>query len=104
MPLGIGLKLFENLRGMRHGLLLAMDVDATVLRRDTHSQRVTDSPHMLIACTKERYKFFGTDNRDVCFAHPNRVRTRPTQQPKNIRHSNSIANISLLRLAAAVPF
>ena len=55
MLLGIGLKLLEHLRGMRHRLLLAMDVDTTVLRRDAHTQRVTNPTNMLIACTEERH-------------------------------------------------
>ena len=55
VPLGVGLELFQHLGGAGHGLLLALDVDPAVPRRDRNRQRLADSPHVLIAGAEERY-------------------------------------------------
>ena len=54
MPLGLGLKFLDDLRGAGHRAIFALNVDLPVLRRDRDRQCLADSPHMLIAGAEER--------------------------------------------------
>ena len=61
------LQLLEHLRGMGHGLVLALDVDPVVAAGNRNAERLSDLAEMLVAGSEKSQQTLGVDQRNGGF-------------------------------------